>query len=378
MRLAILILLFSAACFGCGGNGFASCATITFDHTKVQSTDQANFPALITGTYTFLKTTTNGGLVTNSSGFDVVFTSDSGCATNLDWEVESWSASTGLVYYWVRVPTLSHTVDTVVYMCAGKPSITTDQSNKTGVWDSDYLNVYHMNTATGSFTQADSTSNNNPLTGQSGAQVSNVAGIISGAQTNNATQKWLGSGQANYPSGTSLNFTIEAWTNIGSLSVGSVAGFNTGSTSNGSAVSLRVGSPVGASTGVDMDVIGSGTYYQGMSLTTGVWYHFAVTSSGATSTGKIYLNSALQTPNTGVASGYSLGSSAHPAAWTFVPFTLSDPWNGTIDELRFSKIARSADWIATEYNNQLNPSTFFSLSQSSFTATQIGAFLTGP
>jgi hypothetical protein len=33
--------------------------------------------------------------------------------------------------------------------------------------------------------------------------------------------------------------------------------------------------------------------------------------------------------------------------------------NGALDEVRISNIARSADWIKTEYNNQKSPSTFY-------------------
>src|SRR5439155_23478577 len=34
------------------------------------------------------------------------------------------------------------------------------------------------------------------------------------------------------------------------------------------------------------------------------------------------------------------------------------PWNGRLDELRISSVARSSDWITTEYNNQSSPATF--------------------
>jgi hypothetical protein len=37
-------------------------------------------------------------------------------------------------------------------------------------------------------------------------------------------------------------------------------------------------------------------------------------------------------------------------------------FNGTIDEARVSNVARSADWILTEYNNQNSPSTFYNVS----------------
>jgi hypothetical protein len=36
-------------------------------------------------------------------------------------------------------------------------------------------------------------------------------------------------------------------------------------------------------------------------------------------------------------------------------------FDGLLDELRVSNTARSADWIATEYNNQSNPSAFLSV-----------------
>jgi hypothetical protein len=36
-----------------------------------------------------------------------------------------------------------------------------------------------------------------------------------------------------------------------------------------------------------------------------------------------------------------------------------DPWGGYLDEVRLSNSARSAGWIATEYNNQYAPSSFY-------------------
>jgi len=37
-------------------------------------------------------------------------------------------------------------------------------------------------------------------------------------------------------------------------------------------------------------------------------------------------------------------------------------FNGLIDEARISSVARSADWIETEYTNHSSPSNFYSLS----------------
>ena len=63
----------------------------------------------VSGTYSYLTTVANGGNVQNANGYDVIFTSDAGCATKLDHKVEGYTATTGAVNYWVRVPLLSHT-----------------------------------------------------------------------------------------------------------------------------------------------------------------------------------------------------------------------------------------------------------------------------
>ncbi|OGZ04247.1 MAG: hypothetical protein A2604_02370 [Candidatus Liptonbacteria bacterium RIFOXYD1_FULL_36_11] len=39
--------------------------------------------------------------------------------------------------------------------------------------------------------------------------------------------------------------------------------------------------------------------------------------------------------------------------------------SGLLDELHISNTARAAEWIATEYNNQNSPSTFYSLGSES-------------
>src|SRR5262249_30730258 len=96
-------------------NGYAFRRAVTIDHTKVANSDQANFPILISGTYPYLATTSNGGNVTNPNGYDIIFTSDDAGTTMLPFEQESYSASTGTINYWVRIPTLSHTADTVIY-----------------------------------------------------------------------------------------------------------------------------------------------------------------------------------------------------------------------------------------------------------------------
>src|ERR1700722_7085448 len=83
-------------------NGYGYRRTITIDHTKVSNTDQITFPVLISGTYSYLATTGNGGNVTSSNGYDIIFTSDAAGINTLPFEQESYSATTGAVNYWVQ------------------------------------------------------------------------------------------------------------------------------------------------------------------------------------------------------------------------------------------------------------------------------------
>src|SRR5712692_2468106 len=184
--------------------GYAYERSISIDHTKVPNSDRNNFPLFISGTYSYLATAANGGDVQNSNGYDVIFTSDSGCATKLNHEVESYNATTGAVQYWVRVPAVSHTSDTVIYICYGNASISTSQENKNGVWDSSFLNVLHFGDGT-TFNGTDSTSDSNTGTLESPASV--AGGKIGGAI-------YSSTGDVNRAHGYnhgSNNVTLSAW-----------------------------------------------------------------------------------------------------------------------------------------------------------------------
>src|SRR6266481_6222426 len=186
------------------GNGYTYSRSITLDHTKVPNTDQSNFPLLISGTYSYLATVANGGNVQNSNGYDVIFTSDPGCATKLNHEVESYNPTSGAVNYWVRVPTVSHSIDTPIYMCYGNASISTSQENKNGVWDSSFLNVLHFANPT-TFNGADSTGDSN--TGTLESPASAATGKMGGAL-------YSSTGDVNRAHGYnhgSNNVTLSAW-----------------------------------------------------------------------------------------------------------------------------------------------------------------------
>ena len=188
------------------GSTYAHRRTITIDHAKVPNTDQSNFPVLISGTYSYLATVSNGGNVQHGNGYDVIFSSDGGCVTKLDHEVESYNGTTGAVSYWVRVSLLSHVNDTTIYLCYGNAAITTDQSNKSGVWDSNFKAVYHLNDQAANTTVTDATANGNNGLNAANTSGKSVSGKLARALSYNGSSDQTATGVAQTNS-----FTWECW-----------------------------------------------------------------------------------------------------------------------------------------------------------------------
>ncbi len=377
MKLIIGTILFCAAALlgqyvsiggpvfktsGGGAGGFSGVETITFDHTKVPNTDQTNFPALIYGTYGYLATIANGGLVTSSSGYDIVYTSDAGCATPLSQELANYTAATGAVEEWVKIPTLSHTADTVIYECYGKSGITTDQST-TATWPSQYKAVYHLNTSSA----PDSTGVNN---GAVIGTITTVAGQIGSAQNSTGTtaNRINTGGMGNIFGSTSV-LTISAWlydNNVSTLADDSPIG-STGSTI-GSIPVIFAGTVSVPNTLMFQYTSNGFGGYQTFSSTAftvplNTWYHASWSLDlGTTANSKIYANGALQASSvtpTGTPPTTFTGLSAGVVTTLLSGYSSIYAYTGSIDEVRYSNTIPSADWVSTEYNNQSSPATFY-------------------
>jgi RHS repeat-associated protein len=352
----------------CAASGYSYQRSIVIDHTKVPNTDQADFPFLFNTTDPVLKTTANGGHVTNSNGYDIIFSTDPGGLTKLDHELEEYNPVTGQVIAWVRIPTLSHTTDTVLYVFYGNSSITTSQQNPTGVWDSNHTAVYHLaNVVTG--IAADSTANGNNGTL---ASTSAASGEIDGAAGFNGTLSFVqipAADFASYPTSgsttTGFSASFGAWfkTSSGGVILGQTDGTEPGGNPGGWQPALYIDTAglLRASVfshGGATDQIVTATAYNDNN------WHFAV-DTYTNGTEELYVDGQFagsqQVPELGYSSAYAYfvgtGETANwPAgngSWLY--------FNGTLDEVNVSKIARSGDWVQTEYSNQSSPSTFYAL-----------------
>ena len=93
-------------------------------------------------------------------------------------------------------------------------------------------------------------------------------------------------------------------------------------------------------------------------LATATWYYLTL-AYDSTNGLKSYVNASSD--GTAAAKG-ALSILNNPS--TYIgnsPINAGRFWNGAIDECRIASVARDANWITTEYNNQNAPTTFQTL-----------------
>jgi hypothetical protein len=116
---------------------------------------------------------------------------------------------------------------------------------------------------------------------------------------------------------------------------------------------------------------GDNSLLTGSLINGNAWHHLAAVNTG--SVVRLYLDGqdTGQTLSSGLALdtyGWYLGAQHYYGGGAAFYH------QGGIDEFRFSNSARSADWIATEFNNQNSPATFYTV----YTENQIGVMVAPP
>jgi hypothetical protein len=333
---------------------------------------------------------------TANSGVYGSDTTDSGSATfNLASRqvivaVSLRPSSDGDLVAWVRIPSLPKDSDTQIYMYYGNSCIANSPENSAGVWV-DYAGVWHLKEDGSGIADEfkDSTQYGNH--GQGGEGVaefvpSQVPGRIAyGQDFDNSDGKWemIDCGNDSSLDITGNQITLQAWVRYASATHGFMGPLNHKGWNNGYRVLMGENETTFTFQlpGSSYDLESAGT------LSTGAWHHVVATYDGANM--KIYIDGAKDTNELAKTDNIIsvpptenevwIGHADQPkdVAWSY-------PWEGQIDEVRISASARSADWVATEYNNQSSPSTFLSagaegaggptaISLVSFTAKGAGA-----
>ena len=309
---------------------------------------------------------------------DIVVTSDSGGTTPIPFEIASYTAATGQIELYLK-ETISHTVDTLAYVSFDNASQTTyaNQGQLANTWNSGFVTVQHSDltsvTGGGSTTNSfDSTGND--VTVSSGApfptQVAGVAGHAWKFSGSNSFSQAAAPPAGLFPTGSNVR-TSEVWFNRnGSASSGVVEGGDAWGSSNANHAwitpqtcdAATCGTPVYDAAGIG--VFGNGCWISVAPATDSNWhYSVSVLPSGTTVASiLLYYDGALQTITCGNG-GATINTDdpnngANP--WTIGKGPTQN-WHQSLDEIRVSNVARSADWITATYNNLHSPGSFLTV-----------------
>jgi hypothetical protein len=269
------------------------------------------------------------GARARADGADLRFVDADG-TTPLASEIERFDASTGTLLAWVRVPALSSAPpDHALYLYYGR----TDAAPRVGsVWTG-YAGVWHF--ADGK----DSSGAGHDALGTAAFAPGYLGAALSCDGATNQLDV------AMYARPTMLGYEAWIYTNVVTASV--YHAVVTDWTANNRWFGLY---------GTQLDFYdGTTDHYFDARVAIHTWTHLAATYDGANL--RVYENGApLGTPLAvsygGVTSPLQLGYNPNPAAIN------QERFDGMIDELRVSSVARSPEWIATAYANQLDPRAF--------------------
>jgi len=332
-----------------------------------------DFPVLLTAaTLPSEMFDADGSYPALDGGGDIKFSSDEAGATRLSCEIVTFTTdnnpANGTAEIWVKVPSVSGSLNTSIWVWYDNSGESQPDSNAAfgseSVWDSNYVGVWHLNETvvdeqtTG--THTDATSNNND-----GSQNGNddIAGKIDNAQDFTPIDDirlgtWSVSGTA---------ITMQAWANFDDLnqddprliSKATGTGYEEEhvfmlslSGSGDQFLRMRIKTGTSDTEGTTTLVASSG------GLTAGTWHLVAGTYDGSTM--RLYKDGGTEVGSTSKTgslrvNGWEIWAGNNPNNTSSTSWASMD---GKLDELRISSVARSANWLTTEYNNQDSPSTF--------------------
>jgi hypothetical protein len=329
---------------------------IVIDAAEVDGT-LTNFPVLLTeANLPSEMLDADGSYPARNGGGDIRFTSDEAGTTRIPCEIVSFvtnnNPALGTAQIWVKVPSISASVNTSFWLWYNNPDATlpvpSSDYGSENVWDSDYVSVWHLEQEPSSVSAQifDSTRNKKHLTAEgsmtSGDLVAAAAG--NGLDFDGTDDRVVAAANETALHG---DCTIEATGTFDTLSSqrnivsNRFAGLNEGLTLRTSGTALQFFGYDGGFHGVDIAA----------AVSTGVRYSMAGTFNG--STYELYRDGAsigtssdatLPT-STGV---LSVGGDSGVGRYT----------DGILDEVRISTIARSTAWIAASHSTLRTPATF--------------------
>ena len=315
------------------------------------------FPVLIS--------TTDANLQSNalSSGNDIIFMKTSyGWTTSsytnrLPHEVEVYNSGTGQLVAWVNVTDIDSSSNSSIYMYYGNTVCTENREDAANVWDSDYIGVWHLQESTGNY--IDSTSNDNHGTTVSVNSRSATAKIGTNCPNFDGSDDYI---QIPHDANMNCNgqsMTIEAWVNSNDYtSEQHIIGKNGNGDDEGWNSELYDQNDI-------MLQSGEGSSYMDMSTgnslsTNNQWYHISLIWDTNANNASFYIDSNKQTHNAGNDDLRDWNAVTNDTYIGISKALGSDqyPFDGEMDEIRLSDIARNSTWINACFNNTNDSNNF--------------------
>ncbi|MCE2929543.1 MAG: hypothetical protein LW817_07940, partial [Candidatus Caenarcaniphilales bacterium] len=275
-------------------------------------------------------------------------------STEIAREVVSLSETANTGELWFKAPSLSSAANTEFYIYYGNNTATAPLANSTfgsqAVWSNGFVAVYHMNAVTnGTASVLDSTSfarHGTPSGNMSTTTVGRMGTSITFDGTNDSVN--IGSAISSVFNGNS--FSVSAWDRRQAINA---AHFLFGRDTGGSNQLLSIGyrsSNTYTFAFWANDLTTASAY-----TTTNTWRYWHGTYNTSTNSRRLYQDGILNVSDTSPTDlsgtgNYFLGRGS-------VIF-----FNGQLDEIKISNKERNRNWIATEYNNQNAPLSFYTLS----------------
>ena len=351
---------------------------ITIDHTKVAD-DLTDFPVLVHHISPDLEDHAQ------DDGDDITFISEDG--TQLDHEIELYDDTSGELIAWVKIPSLSGSVDTILYMYYGNPD-SSNQQNPEDVWDDQYVGVWHMNDFIASIT-LDSKYDNDGF-----KNTIQCLGRIGYGQRFDATRTNsidCGNDPTLHGLCGTTEFTLECWVKTPMSESGRF--FNKDDWDPDPGVNDKRGwywalrDTTHKTTGyASEDNVGINywiEYNWGTTINDGIWHYQTLKITWPGGSGLAYyikdgnspipdtmginfINPVVDTLDLEIGGNkYALEDGQHASL------------HGDMDECRISNIARSNAWLLTTYNTQRFPNTFMTFGPQEGTVLEIGEPITG-
>ncbi len=293
--------------------------------------------------------------VAKMNGDDLVFTKDDG-TTPLLSDIETLNKASGNLIAWVKVPDLSPTADTTLYLYYGNDAAPKPMPQMT--WTNGFFAVWHLQedpstNKSGDIKDAAKNHDGTPTTFQAGSSVNGQVGV--GIQFDGADDF------INYASadiGSEDVFTLSMWVKYaGTNDINTLfANSNSGRNVDGFKVFINSVGTMNRRFEIESGNGNSGTIAEtdDNAVPVDMFAHLAIVIDRPAAKATLFVNGMDKTLNATITADFKANSDYEVARMEDNQFH----FKGILDEVEIATVKRDATWLRTAYNNQNQPNAF--------------------